>query len=349
MNIFAAAADYASWITLLGVKPGDSPMSGYFDRNAFYLGAQPMELKIPVTGNKVFVKLGLGQQETTDYNSQFYYSYGDKFFTIYDNNGKLRVVLERHVSYYGLDSNGAYSWKTYHPVTGEILTTGDMWLGKAWENWRDIIFEVTTTTIAFYISDNLINTLDISSLGITGFGFIGFGKQMYWCDEPGMVSSKPLIMYLIVSDVFDHSLKAYPYKPKALGSGNQFTGTIDRLNSWLPDRTYMSSAAEYNVKCTFTLGVPDTGHYSILPEPNLNIEKIIQMDQYLAVRYVQTGGVSANFKIHSTFAGGPTDYTIACPANEKDTKSLIRKLPNTKTGDNLPDPKLGQIEISLEA
>lgn len=23
MNIFAAAADYASWITLLGVKPGD--------------------------------------------------------------------------------------------------------------------------------------------------------------------------------------------------------------------------------------------------------------------------------------------------------------------------------------
>ena len=348
MNIFAAAADYASWITLLGVKPGDAPMSGYFDQNAFYLGAQPGELKIPVTGNKVFVKLGLASLSATSYDDQFYYSYGDKFFNVYDSDGKLRVVLERFVLHKSPNGQSSYRWKTYNPDTGAVLTTGALWLGKTWESWRDISFEVTTTAIVFYISGNVVNTLDVSSLGITGFGFIGFGKQLYWYENPGMNTSKPRFMYIVVSDTLDHSLRAYPYKPKALDSGNQFVGTIDTLNSWIPDRTYMSSAAEYNVKCSFTLSVPANGYYLFDPEPDLATEKIIQMDQYVAARYVQSGGISANFKIHPILAGGPEDYTLVCPANEDDTKSLIRKLPNTKTGDDLPNPKLGLIEISLE-
>ena len=153
---------------------------------------------------------------------------------------------------------------------------------------------------------------------------------------------------MVISDTVDYSLRAYPYKPKALDSGNQFVGKIGALNSWIPDRTYMSSAAEYNVKCSFTLSVPATGYYVLDPEPDLTTNKIIQMDQYVAARYVQSGGISANFKIHSTLADGPEDYTLVCPANENDTKSLIRKLPNTKTGDDLPNPKLGLIEISLE-
>ena len=342
MKIFAAAADYASWITLLGVKPGDAPPVGIFDQNVIYLGAQPEELKIPVTGNKVFVKLGLASLSVTDYGSQLNYSNGDKFFNVYDSNGKLRVVLERLTN--------AYRWKTYNPDTGAVLTTGAGWSGIAWEHWRDISFEVTTTAIVFYTSGRKINTLDISSLGITEFGFIGFGSQyrnVY--GATGMDANKPRFMYIVVSDTLDHSLRAYPYKPKALDSGNQFVGTIDTLNSWIPDRTYMSSAAEYNVKCSFTLSVPASGYYLLDPEPNLDVEKIIQMDQYVAARYVQSGGISANFKIHSTLADGPEDYTLVCPANEDDTKSLIRKLPNTKTGDDLPNPKLGLIEISLEA
>lgn len=339
MKIFAAAADYASWITLLGVKPGDAMVSGYFDQNIYRLCVQPGELKIPVTGNKVFVKLGLARLGSVDEYSQFYHFRGDKFFNVYDSDGKLRVVLERLTN--------AYRWKTYNPDTGAVLTAGASWLGKLWQSWRDVSFEVTTTAVVFYVSGNAVNTLDISSLGITGFGFISFGNQYgeYWGSE----EYRPRIMYIVVSDTLDHSLRAYPYKPKALDSGNQFVGTIDTLNSWIPDRTYMSSSAEYNVKCSFTLGVPASGYYLLDPEPNLATDKIIQMDQYVAARYVQSGGISANFKIHSTLADGPEDYTLVCPANEDDTKSLIRKLPNTKTGDDLPNPKLGLIEISLEA
>ena len=345
MNIFAAAADYASWAELMGVKPGDALVTGCFDQNAFYLGSQAKEIKVPVSGDKVFVKLGLASQRYTDYNSQIYYSYGDKYFAIYDNNGKLRVSLERVVQFYGIDNVGQYRWKTWHPDTGAVITTGAMWVGKAWENWKDVYLEVTTTVIKLYISGIVISTLDISSLGITGFGFIGFAKHQQWS---GSAAELPRVLYMVISDTVDYSLCAYPYKPKALDAGNQFVGTVDTLNSWLPDRAYMSSSAEYNVKCGFTLDVPASGYYNITPGPDLSKEKIIQMDQYVATRFVQSGGVTANFRIHHTVAGGPDDYVFACPANEDDTKHILRKLP-TKTGTDLPNPTTGIVEISLEA
>ena len=349
MNIFAAAADYMSWASLLGVKPGDAPPTSFFDQNVFYLGAQPSEIKIPVSGNKVFVKLGLANLSLTEYNDQFYYSYGDKFFTVYDSNGKLRVSLEKVMQYYGLNGNAAYRWKTWNPDTGTVINTGAMWLGVAWESWKDIYFEVTTNAVKFYITGQLINTLDISSLGITGFAKIGFGKQLYWYNEAGMTDSRPRFLYLVVSDTVDYSLRAYPYKPKALDSSNQFTGTIDKLNSWIPDRSYMSSSAEYNVKCAFNLSVPASGYYYGSPGPDLTVEKILQMDQYIGARYVQSGGVAANYRIHNTVDGGPDDYVFSCPANEDDTKSIFRKVPSTKTGTDLPNPANGLVEIYLEA
>ena len=345
MKIFAAAADYASWAELMGVKPGNAKVTGCFDQNAFYLGSQAKEIKVPVSGGKVFVKLGLASSNVTDYNDQLYYSFGDKYFAIYDNNGKLRVSLERIVPYYGIDNVGQYRWNIWNPATGTIITTGDMWVGKAWEDWKDVYLEVTTTVIKLYISGVVINTLDISSLGITGFGFIGFAKHTQWF---GGVSELPRVLYMVISDTVDYSLRAYPYKPKALDAGNQFAGTVNTLNSWLPDRTYMSSSAEYGVKCGFTLAVPASGYYIIAPGPDLSKEKIIQMDQYVATRYVQSGGVAANFRIHHTVAGGPDDYVIACPANENDTKHILRKLP-TKTGTDLPNPANVIVEISLEA
>ena len=346
MKIFAAAADYASWAELMGVKPGDALVTGCFDQNTFYLGSQAKEIKVPVSGEKVFVKLGLASSSNTDYNSQIYYSYGDKYFAIYDNNGKLRVSLERVVQFYGINNVGQYRWKTWHPDTGAVITTGAMWEGKVWENWKDVCLEVTTTVIKLYISGVVINTLDISSLGITGFGFIGFAKHAQWGGSS--VAGLPRVLYMVISDTVDYSLRAYPYKPKALDAGNQFTGTIDTLSSWLPDRTYMSSSAEYNVKCSFTLDVPANGYYVLVPGPDLITEKVIQIDQYLATRFVQSGGITANFRIHSTTVGGPDDYVLACPANEEDTKHLIRKLPS-KTGTDLPNPATGIIEISLEA
>lgn len=348
MNIFAAAADYASWAELMGVKPGDPLDTRYFDQNTYYLGGYAPGIKIPVSGDKVFVKLGLASQTEKDYNSQLYYSYGDKFFTVYDSDGKLRVSLERVPQNYGIDNVGQYRWKTWHPDTGAVITTGAMWVGKVWEDWKDVYFEVTTSKIKFYISGQVINELDISGLSITEFGAVGFGQQWQWGNNATVSSSLPRILYLVVSDTVDYSLRAYPYKPKALDAGNQFTGTIDTLNSWLPDRAYMSSSAEYNVKCSFTLDVPANGYYVLTPGPDLITEKVIQIDQYLATRFVQSGGITANFRIHSTTAGGPDDYVLACPANEDDTKHLIRKLPS-KTGTDLPNPATGIIEISLEA
>jgi hypothetical protein len=345
MKIFAAAADYASWASLMDVKPGDAKVTGSFNQNAFYLGSQAKEIKVPVSGEKVFVKLGLAAGYDTDYNRQIYYSYGDKYFAIYDNNGKLRVSLERFVQFDGIDYVGQYRWNIWNPDTGTIITTGNMWVGKVWEDWKDVYLEVTTTVIKLYISGVVINTLDISSLGITGFGFIGFAKHIQWS---GSTADLPRVLYMVISDTVDYSLRAYPYKPKALDSGNQFVGTIGALNSWIPDRTYMSSSAEYNVKCSFTLAVPASGFYIVTPDPDLSREKIIQIDQYVATRYVQSGGVTANFRIHNTVAGGPDDYVFACPANENDTKHIIRKLP-TKTGTDLPNPANGIVEISLEA
>ena len=345
MNIFAAAADYMSWASLLGIKPGDAPITGNFDQNTFFLGGQANELKIPVSGDKVFVKLGLAAQQS-DYNMQIYYSYGDKFFTVYDNNGKLRVSLERCIMFYGLDGNSAYRWKTYDPSTGDVLTTGEMWLGTLWEAGKSVYFEVTPASIKFYISGRLINSLDISSLAITGFSYIGFGKQVQWS---GSMTERPRILYMVVSDTVDYSLRAYPYKPKVLDAGNQFTGTVDTLNSWLPDRSYMSSAAEYNVKCSFSLDVPATGYYYGNPGPDLSVDKIISIEQYIAARYVQAGGVSANFRIHNTVTGGPVDYTLVCPANEDDTKTIFRKLPTILTGTDLPSPVGNVVEIHLEA
>lgn len=347
MNIFAAAADYMSWASLLGVKPGDAPLTWMFDQNVIYLGAQPFELKIPVSGKTVFVKLGLATITSADRDAQFTYSWGDKFFTIYDSNGKLRISLERLSAYN--NSTGGYRWKTWNPDTGAVITTGNIWLGAAWENWKDIYFEVTTTAVKFYISGQLINTLDISSLGITGFAQIGFGQQVNSSSNLGMSTARPRFLYLVVSDTIDYSLKAYPYKPKALDSSNQFTGTIDMLNSWLPDRSFMSSSAEYNVKCAFNLSVPTSGYYYSSPSPDLTVEKILQMDQYIGARYVQSGGVAANYRVHNTVDGGPDDYVFSWPANEDDTKSIFRKVPSTKTGTDLPDPASGLVEIYLEA
>jgi hypothetical protein len=80
MNIFAAAADYMSWASLLGIKPGDAPVTNLFDQNTFYLGGHRFEFKIPVSGDRVFVKLGLAGPTMSSYSEQVYYSYGDKFF-----------------------------------------------------------------------------------------------------------------------------------------------------------------------------------------------------------------------------------------------------------------------------
>ena len=349
MKIFAAAADYASWAELMGVKPGDALVTGCFDQNTCYLGGYAPGIKIPVSGDKVFVKLGLASQSENDYNNQFFYSYGDNFFTVYDSAGKLRISLERIVHFYGINGNtSAYRWKTLNPDTGAVITTGDMWAGVKFDSWKDVYFELTTSKIKFYIAGQVMNELDISGLSITEFGAVGFGQQWQWWNDATVSKSRPRILYLVVSDTVDYSLRAYPYKPKALDVGNQFTGTIDTLNSWLPDRAYMSSSAEYNVKCSFTLDVPANGYYVLVPGPDLITEKVIQIDQYLATRFVQSGGITANFRIHSTTVGGPDDYVLACPANEEDTKHLIRKLPS-KTGTDLPNPATGIIEISLEA
>jgi hypothetical protein len=206
MKIFAAAADYASWASLMGVKPGDAKVTGSFNQNAFYLGSQAKEIKVPVSGEKVFVKLGLASSSITDYNSQIYFSYGDKYFAIYDNNGKLRVSLERVVQFEDIDYVGQYRWNIWNPDTGTIITTGNMWVGKVWENWKDVYLEVTTTVIKLYISGVVINTLDISSLGITGFGFIGFAKHKQWS---GSVAELPRVLYMVISDTVDYSLRAY--------------------------------------------------------------------------------------------------------------------------------------------
>lgn len=342
MKIFAAAADYMSWAHLAGIKPGDTPITSYFDQNTFKLGNQRNEIKIPVEGTKVFVKLGLASIDyNNDLDGQLKYCCGDKYFTVYDEQGRLRVSLERF-------NGGDYlkcRWRIWNPDTGAVKTYGSLWTTKAFSNWRDVYFEITTTEVKYYVSSILVNTLDISGEAIAGFGYVGFGPQATY-NGTGVKGSR--ILYMVIADTVEYSLKAFPYKPNSLTSDNEFVGTIDKLNSWIPDRTYMSSAAEYNVKCSFTLSVPANGYYLFDPEPDLATEKIIQMDQYVAARYVQSGGISANFKIHSTLAGGPVDYTLVCPANEDDTKSLIRKLPNTKTGDDLPNPKLGLIEISLE-
>lgn len=127
--------------------------------------------------------------------------------------------------------------------------------------------------------------------------------------------------YMVIADFADYSLTAYPLKPSAFGTVNDFTGVIGNITSWAQDQLYLSTSAETAVSVDIKLTAASiTGNAKLYKNDTANT--IAALFNYGMFRYIQSGGVSATFSITlyvgTTQASDATNVVIT--ANLDDTK-----------------------------
>lgn len=127
--------------------------------------------------------------------------------------------------------------------------------------------------------------------------------------------------YMVIADFADYSLTAYPLKPSAFGTVNDFTGVIDNITSWAQDQLYLSTSAETAVSVDIKLTTASfTGNAKLYKNDTSNT--IAALFNYGMFRYIQSGGVSATFSI--------TLYVGTTPASEATNVVITANLDDTK-------------------
>ena len=115
---------------------------------------------------------------------------------------------------------------------------------------------------------------------------------------------------------FDLSITACSVPLASFGSVNNFTGALSNITEVTQDTKYCSTTAELESVCQLKL----------LPLSSTTIESI---DLFFFGRYVQSGGVSANFEISIRTSAGVdmvTPVIVTVQANRSDSKYQVSRV-----------------------
>ena len=348
MAILAAAADPHSWAKLMGINETDANWTTGATSEEYQLFNKPY--KVPTVSlvgkNEVFIKMfcqrgnrwsatiGVNGR-TADHNAAFCIKNTDGYPIIgfgYDTNAS-NYILDN--SFMGITLyDGTANKVKLQRVQGTAhfpKITGSNNLGTV-EALLTLHVKIDTVTpansfIRMYIGSKLEATITGTTVHQAvnlALGSFTIGEYITYASDINYYKAQ--CNYMVVSDVPDFSLKAYPIKPAALSTPNDFSGVIGNITSWIQDTLYISTSLETNAVCTFTLLNPASAILPVASKLKNNVHTVEKIDTYMMARYIQTGGVGCTFSI--ALYNGETkltdDYSLYFPANQDETKYLTK-------------------------
>ena len=355
MTILAAAADVFSWMTLMGILPTEANSSA----TATTYADDTIEL-----GNKLLKPINI----TTLNESEIFMVLSLSSANMYDNNtASTGLLSSKHKAFFCLRNQNnkpiiGFGWTpsgtymadgnvfnitifdglttTPTDVSSTPLTTkfpmngaGSTTIQTVHDKWIfHVKFDNADNTQSFVkVYKNGINVGQVTGAALhagstTGINNITIGEFVTASATNPYVRIRA--SSLIVSNVADFSLKAYPLKPGAFTANNQFSGVVANIAAWIQDLNTVATAAEVNTVCEFTLTRPTATKGKAGVQLTVGQHICKKLDIYSLVRYVQAGGVNCTFAF--ALYNGATkitdDFIFTCTANEDDTKFLVRKI-----------------------
>lgn len=356
MTIFCAAADHHSFAALLGRGPTNvnGNLSNCDNATTHLSHNFGKQFKCSgLSGNSIFVQFFIlngffwnGTDEWLDASA----------FSIYNSDGvKISSVgWKRQPGVVGGDSmanclgvscwDAAGTWVKHSPSGATALPITGRNDNRTLSKMLAMHFEFNPTDptkhrVRVWWDGKLLITVtgtDVTTATNVETGEFRFGK-LYEGDGNPRDYFQCGVSSLVVSDYEDHTLIAHPYKAQTIGVDNQFTGAIGALQTWLQDKTYLSSSSELGDRCTFKMG-PCVGGSIWTPKADLytgiaGTGTAVNIDFYGMGRYIQSGGTSVTL-ILSFLIGGldaitPFEYVVT--ANQDDNYYQVTKLLSVRT------------------
>lgn len=365
MTIYAAAADPHSWLDLFNLPKNSVANSADLTTgNNLYelLCKDPSFATIPLTSNELFIKLNIykhGYYPVNDTCANYSFR-GDTrlLFAIKNAAGKIIASVgyqkvassDKVINYAKLalftwnELDGTTNTKTVNPVTTAVaVSNSPLFVANT-------AFQIIDTQVAIHLKiDTVTPANSVFRLVIGGFvaaeilgsavnastglamttltikEFITSSDQYQTNLSDYYLSWK--VSYMVIADFVDYSLTAFPLKPSAFGTLNDFTGVIGNITSVVQDQLYLSTALETAASVDIKLTAISVNG---APKQHKNdtANKIAALRNYGMFRYIQAGGTSATFSITlyvgTVQASNPVNVVIT--ANLDDTKYQTAKL-----------------------
>lgn len=356
-NILAAAADPHSWLDLFRLPKNSVTNAATLTTgtNLYELFCKdPSFALVPLSSNELFIKFNIttmGYYLLKDTQTN-YAMRGDPrlLFTVKNANGKIIASVGFQIKgtsdapaingkwaiFIWNELDGTTNTKLVSP-TSTIVSSSDVYtiLNAAvlsCDHTIAIHLKIDTSTPANSLLRLVINGINAAevvgsavnastNLVMTTLTIKEFITSSAITQTGSLYYLQGKMAYLVIADFADYSLTAYPLKPSAFGTLNDFTGVIGNITSWTQDQLYLSTSAETAVSVDVKLTAASfTGNAKLYKNDNANT--IAAIFNYGMFRYVQSGGVSATFSVTlyvgTVAASASTNVVIT--ANLDDTK-----------------------------
>ncbi len=370
MRIIASAGSPNGWLEAMGYKATLIP--GIFDGemlSGYYLGTSFPDIKIPVDSDEIFVALQIDNKNFSRGSWSYPYlgsltdiinnstsstdKISQRLFRILNSSGQIIASfgsINATANIATTDAHGIHTYEAASPKSPKASSGGVAASGiSPLENpfgkgiYLHYKFDRTDSSKSFfryYLGTDLIGGLTGSQLTTIADGapayFTVFSSRFSRSSSRGLN-----IRSMVIADSMDFTLKVVNAKPVTLNNAAQWTGSVADISEWLQAKTYLSTAVESNASFDIGLGVNNT-EISGMSIAAGSSPAILSLKTFLAGRYVQTGGVSATFRVELFKSGVAflTPMDIAIPANEDPNLFITRKVGDIALSENI---KLGDL------
>lgn len=357
MRIIASAGSPNGWLEAMGYK-GPLP-SAIFDGemlSGWYLsGVTFPDIKIPVDSDEIFVALQIDDKNFSYgyWNSGLLGSMTDivnnstvsedkinqRMFRILNSDGQQIASFGMFTAgnYVYVDqAMGIHSYETASPKSpknsaGGMTDNGVVPLRSpggrgVFLHYKYDRTDPTKSFFRYYWGTKLIAELTGSQLTSAANGAPAYFTV--FSVRPNIANSRGInIRSMVISDSMDFTLKVVNVRPVTLNNAAQWTGTVADLQEWLQAKTYLATAIETNASFDVNMAV-NNAEISAMSATTPGSAQVLSLKTFLGARYVQSGGVSATFRVelfkNGVAYGSPVDVSI--PANEDNTTFLTRKI-----------------------
>ena len=200
-------------------------------------------------------------------------------------------------------ANGSLSWTQ----VSQLFTINYVWDATTPANSK---IEIFIGNVVYTIAD-VATKIQVTEKRVAKVTFGGWLKNASSANSNIYYGATP-ISYIVAMDGIDYTAKATVLYPTAFTANNTFSGAIAAINTSTQDTTYAASASEVSAM----LEVELADFVSIGKS-----DRIMKLDLYTFLRYVQAGGASVNFTCALVDAAGGVHASavVTVGANESET------------------------------